>query len=309
MAIILPYFARHETFHPRFGWLKKGFDKVKDDSNVFNRADAPVILGVGKNMVRAIRYWCWAFKVIEEYQEKSKHYYRQSEPGEKLLAPNGYDQYLEDPASLWLLHWNLLKNPCYATTWYYTFNHFQQAEFTVDDLLSSLVEYKEKTYPTSPIVKDSLNKDVTCLLRMYAEQKNTKGFLEDSIDSPFVELGLIHQSSDSRYYSFNIGNKTNLPYEIIVYTCLKFAFEVSNETRSINISRLLYEEGSPGFIFKLTQGALLEAIEHVASYFKGIALSDTAGVIQFFYYENPGDLAEKLLNFYYSKSSPIGGKD
>ncbi|WP_255447833.1 DUF4007 family protein [Picosynechococcus sp. PCC 11901] len=20
-------FARHETFHPRFGWLKKGFDR------------------------------------------------------------------------------------------------------------------------------------------------------------------------------------------------------------------------------------------------------------------------------------------
>jgi len=21
-------FARHETFHPRFGWLKKGFDRA-----------------------------------------------------------------------------------------------------------------------------------------------------------------------------------------------------------------------------------------------------------------------------------------
>lgn len=28
--------------------------------------DAPVRLGVGKNMVRSIRYWCTAFKIIDK---------------------------------------------------------------------------------------------------------------------------------------------------------------------------------------------------------------------------------------------------
>ena len=28
-------FARHETFHPRFGWIKKGFDAAKQNSGVF----------------------------------------------------------------------------------------------------------------------------------------------------------------------------------------------------------------------------------------------------------------------------------
>jgi hypothetical protein len=51
-----PIFARHETFHPRFGWLKKGFDLVKKDPNIFQKDDAPVQLGVGKNMVRSIRF-------------------------------------------------------------------------------------------------------------------------------------------------------------------------------------------------------------------------------------------------------------
>lgn len=41
-------FARHESFHPRFGWLKKGFDKASEDSSVFLRDDSAVILGVGK---------------------------------------------------------------------------------------------------------------------------------------------------------------------------------------------------------------------------------------------------------------------
>jgi hypothetical protein len=42
-------FARHETFHPRFGWLKKGYDLALEDAQVFLRDDAPVRLGVGKN--------------------------------------------------------------------------------------------------------------------------------------------------------------------------------------------------------------------------------------------------------------------
>ena len=93
-----PIFARHETFHPRFGWLKKGFDLVVKDSGIFQRENAPVLLGVGKNMVRSIRYWCKTFKVIEED--------RASEFGRKLFATEGWDSFLEDPASLWLLHWN-----------------------------------------------------------------------------------------------------------------------------------------------------------------------------------------------------------
>jgi hypothetical protein len=58
-----PVFARHETFAVRSGWLKKGFDAASDDEAIFLDDDAPLRLGVGKNMVRAIRYWCHAFKV------------------------------------------------------------------------------------------------------------------------------------------------------------------------------------------------------------------------------------------------------
>ena len=51
-----PIFARHETFHPRFGWLKKGFDKVSENGEIFSNDMAPVVMGVGKNMVNAIKY-------------------------------------------------------------------------------------------------------------------------------------------------------------------------------------------------------------------------------------------------------------
>ena len=82
------------------------------------REDATTLFGVGKNMVRSIRYWCTAFKVLVEMQEKSSRARENlATPfGAKLLADDGWDPYLEDPASLWLLHRYLLKPPCYATT-------------------------------------------------------------------------------------------------------------------------------------------------------------------------------------------------
>ena len=60
----LPWFARHETFHPRYGWFRKAYTETARDPHVFGRDNAPVVIGVGKNMVRAIRFWGLAAKLI-----------------------------------------------------------------------------------------------------------------------------------------------------------------------------------------------------------------------------------------------------
>ena len=49
-------FGRHETFALRFGWITKGFKALGQDSEIFESDNATVMLGVGKNMVHAIRY-------------------------------------------------------------------------------------------------------------------------------------------------------------------------------------------------------------------------------------------------------------
>ena len=289
-----PVFANHETFHPRFGWLKKGFDAVTKKPGIFLQDDAPVRLGVGKNMVRSIRYWCTAFKVIDKN-------YSPTIFGEKLLGNDGWDSYLENPASLWLLHWNLLKPTCEAAAWYYIFNNFRGFEFTKEDIFAGLKEYTDTFNKT--IAESSLTKDVSCILRMYASQdfmkKNTP--IEDSIDSPFNELGLI--GTFGRYYQFKIGEKANLPASIIVATCLEYASWLNSEKKesgTINIPRLLYDEGSPGMVFKLTENILCEAIEMGAKDFDSIILSDTAGLIQLSFTKEPETLSQDILEKYYN---------
>lgn len=62
-----PSFARHETFHPRYGWMRKAY-LAAEHPRTFLDPDATTKLGVGKNMVRAIRYWGLAYKVIEVWR-------------------------------------------------------------------------------------------------------------------------------------------------------------------------------------------------------------------------------------------------
>lgn len=295
-------FSRHETFHPRFGWIKKGFDRTDQDGKVFLEDDATITLGVGKNMVRSIRYWCTAFKVLEEVQERGGRA-RELRPtvfGRKLLADGGWDPYLEDPGSLWLLHWYLLKPSCIATTWYFTFACFQRVDFSFESLFLALKGYVQSQFPKSNIADSSLRKDISCLIHMYISLKGRGNAIEEMLDSPFATIGLLQPESDGKHFSFRTGRKSTLPAEIIVATCLEFASSVGKGERTISISRLLYEERSPGSLFKLTESALCSAIEQVAQKDQRVSLSDSSGLIQIAFTEHPAMLAESVLDHYYS---------
>src|SRR3954464_9810745 len=139
-------FPGHETFSFRYPWLKKGFDAVRAAGSVFQDEDAITILGVGKNMVRSIRHWCLAADLIEEDRqegEKRSSVLRPTEFGTWVFDEHGLDPYLEDPATLWLLHWQIASNTRRATTWYWTFSHFNEPEFTVDQLSSAVYKWSQ----------------------------------------------------------------------------------------------------------------------------------------------------------------------
>jgi hypothetical protein len=48
-------FGRHETFALRYSWLTKGFQAFEKQKSIFSSEDSTIVLGVGKNMVNAIR--------------------------------------------------------------------------------------------------------------------------------------------------------------------------------------------------------------------------------------------------------------
>ena len=111
-------------------------------------------------------------------------------------------------------------------------------------------------------------------------------------------MGII-QNLGSKGYSFKTGAKANLPAEIVVAACLEYAGWMSETAKTIAISRLVYDPGSPGMAFKLSENVLCEAIEKVVRTHDELDLSDTAGLIQFSFKSDPKQLADDILNEYY----------
>lgn len=301
-------FARHETFAPRYGWLKKGYDAVVQDGAVFTRDDAALRLGVGKNMARSIRYWALAFGLVEETVSDSRRTrgsLRPSKFGRLLLGDAGWDPFLEDLGSLWLLHWNLLRLPGMATSWRHTFFEFGLQEFGVDDLTSSLSAMVQRQYPTARAADSSLHKDANCIVQMYAGGTTQRQETEESISSPFVQLDLMGRGVMPRHVSFRVGEKPGLSPELALAVALNY-MERRGQSRSVSLSALLRGVGSPGLAFRLSEASLYSAIELGTRGHPSTHLGDSAGIIQLSVTERPRRIIKELLDFHYGQSAGSG---
>jgi hypothetical protein len=201
---------------------------------------------------------------------------------------------------MWYLHWKLVEAPSHATAWRYVFTLFPEREFTVDQLQAALGGHVAKTYPTARAAATSLRKDILCVIRMYAQESASAPINEENIASPFADLGLIQAGAEPRTYAFDLGEKTHLPDLVVITACLEYAAAVSSAGRTIGLGRLLYDAGSPGMAFKLTESALVAVIERVAAHTSDVALADTAGLVQLSYGSEPASYAKELLATYYN---------
>jgi hypothetical protein len=297
-------FARHETFHPRYGWLKKGFDSACEDPGVFLREDATTVLGVGKNMVRAIRYWCTAYKVLKaERREDNFRLYDAypTEFGKRLLGERGWDPYLEDPASLWILHWELLRTPCTAPAWWAIFNGSGSLEFKDDALLEELRRFRDEHGGWEDIAESSLLKDIHCLLRMYGSATQGRDLPEDSVDSPFVELELLRPVAGAkRQWALSTGAKRHLPDAVVAYTALDYAAILDSSAKVLGLSGLTRNPGSPGRAFALTESSLADALARFSEqHEQPIRMTHAAGSRQLVLPEDLEASRDQILDQHY----------
>ena len=96
-------FSGHESFACRYGWLPKLYEAVQRDEELFTSDERAILtLGLGKNMVKAVRFWGQVFGLLQVQRGLASN----TELARRLLDTDaGIDPYLEDPGSLWRLHW------------------------------------------------------------------------------------------------------------------------------------------------------------------------------------------------------------
>jgi hypothetical protein len=160
-------FAKHQSFYLRDGWLRKGLVAVRDDPAAFLGQEAPARLGLGENMVVALRYWLTAFQVTEEVREGSRWMQRLTPLGQHVLA---HDPYLEQETTLWLLHAQLATNAEGATTWFWFFNHFARPTFTKTESLRALRAWAARD---REVAEKSLERDFDCLVQTSRRERES----------------------------------------------------------------------------------------------------------------------------------------
>jgi len=134
---------------------------------------------------------------------------------------------------------------------------------------------------------------------MYVDSFNHRQVKEDSIDCPFTDLSLIKQEGSAKRFSFNYGKKNNLPNDIILATCLDYIANAGHNAKTISLTNLLHDQNSPGMLFKLTESVLFEAVERGIGDDKRIVLSDSSGLVQLSFKEDPSILADNLIRDHY----------
>ncbi len=279
-----PQLSGHETFPLRYGWLKKTFDAIQATENntenktVFLDEDAIARFGVGKNMVASMRHWAAAAGVIEDVPGSNP--IRTTDLGRMLFGAKGLDPYMEHPASLWLIHWQLSARS-EKTTWFWAFNHYPATTFNREDLTKGLERLaKELGWPRAAVT--TIKNDVACFVRTYvAQQASGQAGHEDALESPLTELGLIKAVGKRDGFRFVRGPKPTLGDGVFVHTLIDFWLRFSKAAATLSFEAITHEPGSPGRIFLLDENDMIDRLAVLDDVTGGaFRWSETAGLKQ-----------------------------
>lgn len=270
-------FRAHDTFFIRKGWLSKGMRNVVANKDVFVTKDKernPMdVLGIGANMVKALRYWLQVVGLTEE-PNKGRRYQTLTELGKIVYAQ---DPYIEEIGTLWILQYQLAKNKKDATSWYYFFNEFNMAEFTREDFVQSLQNYIAMAQEQA--ATRSLNDDFSCIINTYLQREknlSTDVSPENNMDCPFGELGLI--DIISRKGSHTIYKKS-IPSSdsISPWILLAVIYDQAGNCSEISLNTLLSMPCNIGKIFNLDSITMIEVL-HRAEQTGFLKIVRTAGL-------------------------------
>lgn len=243
-------FRAHETFFIRKGWLTKGLKHISETPEIFLSKDIKPseVIGIGTNMVKALRYWLQATGLTEEVREDGKLIQKRTKLGDLIWE---HDRYLEEEETLWLIHYKLATNKDLSTTWYWFFNEFDVTQFDKEEFVNAIDGYVKYNAEGYRVAKSSLSDDYSCLVNTYVSRRSgKKGTFspENTIESPLSVLGLIEASDEKNKVLRKITLKNPRIHPNIL---LAVIIDQNAEKKEVKISSLVNDVCNIGKIFNM----------------------------------------------------------
>lgn len=248
-------FGGHQTFPLRITWLPKAAIGLSEGRDVLGDIlEGVVALGLGKNMVEALRCWADAYGVAE----RTGHGWRLTADGEAIFGSQGFDRYLEDPQTLWWLHWKIsTQKDGRFFAWELAFNRWIEPSFTASAMLAAYS--KEAQRSGRSLSEVSLKQHFDVWLRTYCAPRVSRGG-EDSLDSPLAMLGLIRPIGELEevgrrepVYGFDTGPKRAIGQALFSYCLMDWWDARIAGEETVPFSEAANGPGSPGRIFRMPE--------------------------------------------------------
>lgn len=280
-------FSGHESFPCRYAWLPKAVSALQQNPQIFSNEEREAIseLGVGKNMVRAIRFWILVMGIVEIVD----HRFIVTPLGELLLGPEGLDRFLEDRRTLWLLHWMMLSHvddPLFA--WDYLFNRWGHPDMTRSEVLR--IFQQETRRIERKLSRITLEQHFDVFLHTYVVSNGRKAQAqEDNLDCPFADLELIERVGERRVgksgrlepvYAFRREPKPDVTPELFVFSLFDYWSKRRPNEATLTFRDISTNLGSIGQIYKLGEPEIRDRLEHLERDSNGLFVYQESASIQ-----------------------------
>ncbi len=216
-------FSGHEKFDCKIDWITKGLMAFAKNKQIFNQThleESIETLGLGTNMIKSLNHWMHVLGLIDKNELTTLA---------QIILDK--DPYLENSDTLWLLHWNIVKNQDRATLYNLFFNSIYPYKFTREDISKQIVLWLNSN--GVKLSETTINSDIDVFIRMYKSNDNKKMSL-----NLFSELKLIIEQSYG-IYALNINAATDISEQAFLYILVDYIDSLGDSsTESISMDDL-----------------------------------------------------------------------
>lgn len=292
-----PRFSGHETFACRFSWLPKAVRLIENDPVALTDDETAILsLGLGKNMVKSLRFWLDAYDVASSVDGA----WSLKPFGAAVFGSGGADPFIERTETQWLLHWSVAARsaaPLFA--WRHVFHRRMRSDFTRSELVAELRrESAREGYAHSEV---TLLQHLDALLHTYVPTHALTA-PEDVLDGPLVDLKLIRADGRRRatgmraepVFTLARTRSGRIQPSVMNYAIDSFWLDRRGGEKVVSFRDLAYAEGSPGTTLRLNEDELREHLETAKGVYTFRASGDAGAVSR----TTAPDLGARLQEIY-----------
>lgn len=250
---------KHGSFYLRSGWGTKIIQAVEADNMIFspaNEQEAVDRIGLGRVMIKALRYWADASGLTTEEKVQGGIAKRRTDLFD-LLEAN--DRYFQKPGSLLLLHRNIALNEENATAWYWAFNEFDKQAFSKEEFVEGLHYFLAVNKMS--IKKAAVDKEFNCFKNTYLAEKkfDIKTVMDEDTYPFFGSLHLLRVNEDKKFEKAYL-TKAEMPLHILIYAIAKDNPEESSHSGQVSIDKIMEEKRQVGKYFSMRYSKLIDML-------------------------------------------------